>query len=220
MAERIRVYAWEFPVRLTHWVNVLSILTLSATGIYIGAPFMHAVRAEQYVMGYVRVAHFIAGYAFLMSMLIRIYWAFMGNRYASWRVWFPFSGQRFSDLMDAVKFYAFLSRRPPYAVGHTALAGLVYFVMFLVFAWQIFSGFALYGQAQPPGTLWVLLGGWLLGMMDLQSVRLLHHLGMYAIFAFVLVHVYISWWLDTVERNGVIGSIFGGYKFVTGKEWE
>ena len=65
-----------------------------------------------------------------------------------------------------------------------------------------------------------LVGGWLLGIMDLQTIRLWHHLMMYAIVAFFFVHIYISWWLDTVEKNGLMGSIFGGYKFVTGKEWE
>ncbi|HDY70958.1 MAG TPA: Ni/Fe-hydrogenase, b-type cytochrome subunit, partial [Nitrospirae bacterium] len=36
--ERKRVYAWEFPVRLTHWINVLCIIALSITGFYIGNP--------------------------------------------------------------------------------------------------------------------------------------------------------------------------------------
>ena len=36
----VRVYVWEIPVRVTHWVIVLSILILSVTGFYIGHPFM------------------------------------------------------------------------------------------------------------------------------------------------------------------------------------
>ncbi len=217
---RKRVYAWEFPVRLTHWLNVLAILTLSVTGFYIGAPFMHATGSHQYIMGTVRVIHFIAGYVLLFSLIIRIYWAFMGNRFASWRVWFPFSKQRRADLIDAVKFYSFMSRKPPYAVGHTALAGVAYLFIFLLFAFQVFSGFALYSQAKPAGALWVVLGGWMLAIFDLQILRLLHHIVMYLLAAFVFLHLYIAWWLDTAEKNGLMGSIFGGYKFVTGKEWE
>ena len=217
--ERIRVYAWEFPIRLTHWINVLCILALSVTGFYIGNPFMHAVSSKQYIMGWMRFIHFVSAYTFMLSMVVRIYWAFVGNRYASWRVWFPFTSRRFRDLMDAVKFYLFISKKPPYAVGHTALAGFTYLLVFGVFIFMIVSGFALYSLNRD-GALWTLLGGWLTGVMHLQTIRLFHHLGMYLILAFAIIHVYIGWYLDLKERNGLMGSIFSGYKFVTGKEWE
>ena len=229
---RIRKYAWEIPVRLTHWVNVLSILAFIATGIYIGNPYMHGIASNahalnpgagtpfhEYIMGWMRYVHFLAGYAFLCSFVIRIYWAFAGNEFASWRVWFPFTGKRLADLKGTIKFYLFMSKKPPYAVGHTALAGLAYLVVFSIFAFEIASGFALLSLSSA-SFLPTLVGGWLLGMMDLQTIRLWHHLMMYAIIAFFFIHIYISWWLDTVEKNGLMGSIFGGYKFVTGKEWE
>ena len=60
MEQRNRVYAWEFPIRLTHWLNVLSILTLSVTGLYIGFPFIHATSADQYIMGTIRFVPFVA----------------------------------------------------------------------------------------------------------------------------------------------------------------
>ena len=33
-------YVWEWPVRLTHWFNVIAIIVLSVTGFYIGNPFV------------------------------------------------------------------------------------------------------------------------------------------------------------------------------------
>ncbi|GBD98471.1 putative Ni/Fe-hydrogenase B-type cytochrome subunit [bacterium BMS3Abin07] len=219
MDDRKRVYAWEFPVRLTHWINVLCIILLSVTGFYIGNPFIHGVSSTGYIMGWMRFIHFVSAYTFLMSMIIRLYWAFMGNRYASWKVWFPFTKKQRTDFMDAVKFYLFIGKKPPYAVGHTALAGLTYLIVFFLFIFQIISGFALYSVAQH-GALWTVMGGWLTGVMYLQTIRLLHHLAMYLILAFVIVHVYLGWYLDVREKNGLMGSIFGGYKFVSGKEWE
>ena len=68
------------------------------------------------------------------------------------------------------------------------------------------------------GSIMMMLGGWLTGSMDLQTIRLYHHVGMYIIMAFVLIHVYIGWFLDIKERNGLMSSIFGGYKFVDSKE--
>ncbi|MDI6728564.1 MAG: cytochrome b/b6 domain-containing protein, partial [Thermodesulfovibrionales bacterium] len=62
-----RVYVWEFPVRLTHWINVLGIASLSITGYYIGNPFVHAVSTDQYIMGWMRFIHFVAAYLFAVS---------------------------------------------------------------------------------------------------------------------------------------------------------
>lgn len=217
MQQSKRVYVWELPVRLTHWINTVCIVAFSITGLYIGNPFMHALSADQYIMGWMRFIHFIAGYAFLMSMIIRIYWSFMGNEHANWRVLFPFSAERWRDLIGGLKFYALLSKKAPFAIGHTATAGLTYLIVFLIFGFEIVSGFALY-SVNHSGLLWTLLGGWLTGLLHLQTIRLYHHLAMYVIFAFVLVHIYIAWWLDSVEKNGLMFSIFGGYKFISGKE--
>ena len=123
------------------------------------------------------------------------------------------------DFGDAMKFYTFMSKKPPYAVGHTATAGLAYLFVFLLFAFQIVTGFALL-SVSAPGAIKTLLGGWLLGAMDLQTIRLFHHLVTYLMIAFFLVHIYISAWLDSAEKNGLMSSIFSGYKFVSGKEWE
>ena len=37
-----RVYVWELPVRLTHWLNFLTIIVLCFTGYYISRPFIDA----------------------------------------------------------------------------------------------------------------------------------------------------------------------------------
>ncbi|MGB8445479.1 MAG: cytochrome b/b6 domain-containing protein, partial [Pseudolabrys sp.] len=51
-----KVYVWELPVRLTHWLLFFSILVLSATGYYIGHPFISVPGAatDHFVMGAVR----------------------------------------------------------------------------------------------------------------------------------------------------------------------
>jgi Ni/Fe-hydrogenase 1 B-type cytochrome subunit len=217
---RIRVYAWEFPVRFTHWINVLCILAFCITGYYIGSPFLYALSTKQYIMGWMRFIHFLAGYALLLSMIIRIYWMFAGNKYASWRVLFPFTHRQREDFMGGLKFYLFLNKKPPYAVGHSAVAGVTYIFVFILFIFEIASGFALYSQSHLHSFTMTILGGWLLGFMDVQTIRLWHHMVMWFLAAFTLIHVYIAWYLDIAEKNGVMSSIFGGYKFVTGKEWE
>ncbi len=218
--QRLRVYVWEFPVRFFHWINFLSILTLSATGLYIGNPFIHAYSADQYIMGWARFIHFTAAYVFVMNLFIRIYWAFVGNGCAGWKVFFPFSARRLRDMGRAVKFYLFIDKEPPHSVGHPALAALTYLVLFLLFCFQIVSGFALYATEHEGGFIWTLLGGWLLDLMHLPTIRLFHHLNMYIILILAAVHLYTTWYQDGVEKNGLMGSIFRGYKFTDGKECE
>lgn len=215
--ERLRIYVWEFPVRFTHWVNVLCILILSVTGFYIGNPFIHAYSSKQYIMGWMRLIHFITAYVFMMSVIIRIYWALMGNRYASFREWFPFSAKRFGALVNTLKFHLFIRKEPPHAIGHNELAAFNYLLLFMIFIFQILSGFALY-SVNHSGIIWTVLGGWLLNILDLQTIRLYHHLLMYVILLFAAIHIYIAWYLDVVEKNGLMGSMFSGYKFVAEKE--
>lgn len=216
---RIRVYAWEFPIRFSHWINFLALCGLCYTGYYIAYPFMYALSTQQYIMGWMRFIHFVSGYLLLVGLIIRIYWSFAGNRYASWRVLIPLTGRQWHDMGEAAKFYLFMKKEPPYAVGHAPLASVAYFAVFLIFLFEILTGFALYSQGAP-GFFKTLLGGWLLAIMHVQTIRFWHHIMMYALLAFTIIHIYIGWYLDSAERNGVMGSIFGGYKFVTGKEWE
>ena len=41
---------------------------------------------------------------------------------------------------------------------------------------------------------------------------------MWLLIGFAIHHVYSAWLMDTVEKNGTISSIFGGYKFIDTKE--
>ncbi len=216
---RIRIYTWEFPVRFTHWMNFLALCFLSVTGYYIAYPFIQAVSPQQYIMGWMRFLHFVAGYILLMSMIIRIYWMFVGNRYANWRVFVPVTRQQWRDMVGCSKFYLFITRKPPYCVGHSALAAVTYLVVFLMFLFEILTGFALYAQGDR-GFFTMLLGGWLSSVMHIQTIRFWHHLFMYFLWVFAIVHIYIGWYLDSAEKNGAMGSIFGGYKFASGAEWE
>jgi len=213
-----RVYVWELPVRFTHWINFLSVLTLSVTGFYIGRPFIYALSADQYVMGWMRFIHFTAAYVLVMSIAIRIYWAFVGNKYAHWSIFNPFSRKYWKNVGRAIRYYLFISRNRPYSIGHQSLASLAYLLLLLLFIFEIISGFALYSLSHEEGVMWTILGGWLLSVMNLQIIRLLHHLVMYAIFGFVIVHVYITWFHGGMEENSLMGSMFNGYKFTIEEE--
>jgi Ni/Fe-hydrogenase 1 B-type cytochrome subunit len=218
MERRYRVCVWEFPVRLTHWVNVICIITLCITGYYIADPFVYAYSPRQYIMGTMRFIHFAVAYVFVMSIILRIYWSFVGNEYASWRAFLPFTGKNFRQMAKSIRFYLLVSKRYSHILGHSAFTGTVYLVIFLLFAAQIVTGFAIYSQTLH-GILWTIMGGWLLNFMEVSTIRLYHHLIMWVIIAFSLLHIYMAFFIDAHEQNGLMGSMFAGYKFAT-KHWE
>lgn len=77
-------YVFEAPVRIWHWLTVLCMAVLMVTGYFIGKPLPSVSGEATYLfyMGYIRLIHFSAGMVFTVVLLMRIYWAFVGNRYS------------------------------------------------------------------------------------------------------------------------------------------
>jgi len=209
------VYVWQLPVRLAHWALFFSILILAATGYYIAHPFISVPgpASAHFVMGSMRSVHLYASIVFTLAALVRIYWAFAGNRYARWSELIPVSRQRWRSFRQSALFYTFLSREPVHYLGHNALAGLSYAAIFAVYFVMMATGFALYTVYAPLGSPMQVFG-FLIPLFDgLQVARLIHDIGMWAILIFAVAHVYFPVLYSIVEHNGVFDSIFSGYKF-------
>ncbi len=216
-----RVYVWEFPVRLYHWINALCVGALVVTGYIIGRPLSIPVTAEasfSYFFGWVRFIHFVAAFVFFFNFLGRIYWGFAGNQYARWNNFLPLTPALFRrqsrEVLDVLKVDILQARVEPLeSVGHNALAGWTYFVSFLVFLFQSATGFGMYAAMSdawlPHRFAWIvpLMGG------DF-AVRQWHHMMMWFFIVFTMVHVYLVFYHDYVEGRGVISSMAGGWKFV------
>ncbi len=212
-----RWYVWEIPVRLTHWVNVAAIVVLAFTGYYIGNPWILVSSREWYgpnFMDLMRYVHTITAFVFVASLALRTYWAFVGNEWASWRGLFPFlTKEGRQSLADALKYYLFLRRKPPEVIGHNALAGLTYAVIVFLYFLQVFTGFALLGERNPEG-IWYRLTAWVFLIASDQWLRFTHHLIMWLLIAFALHHVYSAFLVDAEEGDGLLSSIFTGFKFI------
>jgi Ni/Fe-hydrogenase 1 B-type cytochrome subunit len=211
-----RVYVWELPVRLTHWVLFFSIIVLSATGYYIGHPFIQAPgpAKDHFVMGTTIVIHNYAAIFFTLATLARIYWFFVGNRYARLSEFVPLSKRRLRSLWNTFLYYSFIRHEPDDYPGHNALGAATYAIIFVVYLLMIVTGFVLYAVNASLGApirifdhLASLFGG-------LTLARLLHHVGMWIILIFAVVHIYFVLLASLIEHAGTFDSIFSGYKFV------
>jgi Ni/Fe-hydrogenase 1 B-type cytochrome subunit len=212
--DRVRLYVWQVPVRLTHWVTAACIVILSVTGGYIADPFL--IPPGGSVMTTVRLIHMLTAFTFLASGLLRTVWLLRGNRFARWSAFIPTSRFQATELFRQAGFYGFVRKEIPKVLGHNQLAATAYLILFGLLLVETVTGFALDGLlgAEPGATMF----GWVRELFGTQLVRLIHHFAMWAILAIALFHVYSCILVDHIEKNGLISSIISGFKFPTREE--
>lgn len=108
-------YVFEAPVRIWHWLTVLCMAVLMVTGYFIGKPLPSVSGEATYLfyMGYIRLIHFSAGMIFTVVLLMRIYWAFVGNRYSRELFIVPvWRKSWWQGVWYEVRWYLFLAKRP------------------------------------------------------------------------------------------------------------
>ena len=212
--DRIAVYVWQAPVRLTHWVTAICIVTLSLTGGYIADPFLIPPGGD--VMSTIRMIHIITALVFLVSGVIRTVYLLAGNRFVRWTAFIPTNRRQFTELFRQAGFYGFVRSDIPKVLGHNQLAAAAYVALFALLLVEVVTGFALDGLmgAEPGATLFA----WLRELLGPQNIRLIHHLSMWLILAIALFHVYSCVLVDHIENVGIVSSMFAGYKFPTREE--
>jgi len=213
------VYVYEVPLRLWHWINAAAIVTLCLTGYFIGSPpptMQIAEAAHQFVFGYIRFAHFSAGLILTVGFLGRMYWAIFGNHHARQLFYFPFwSGAYWSGVVHELKWYMFLNREPRKYVGHNPLAQLaMFFFITLGVSFMIVTGLALYSEGLGHGSTLYGLFGWVFDVAGGNShvVHTFHHLGMWWILIFMIIHIYVAIREDIMSRQSIVSTMISGHR--------
>lgn len=214
---QVRVYVWEWPVRISHWIIVITIISLSITGYYMHAPYVAAGGRTAYVMGTMRFVHLISAFAFLIAVLIRMYWFLFANRWARWNQYVPTTKKRLANLIAVGKYYGFMAWSPVRYIGHNPMAGAAYTVVYGMAIVEILTGFVLYSQILGSKTLSFFFG-WVPRFIDIQWIREIHFLIMFGFWMFFIHHIYTAILVSVEEENGLMDSIFSGYKFVPQQE--
>ena len=211
------VYVWQLPVRFYHWINASCIFILCISGYLIGNPLGaggHLEASESYLFGVVRFGPFLFSFIFFFNFVFRLYWGFVGNKYARWNNFIPLKKRQWQEIWCVIKVDILqIKRKNIESTGHNSLASLTYFITFLYFMVQSLTGFGMYAAMSdswfPKLFAWVvpLLGG------DLMT-RQIHHVLMWGFILFAIIHVYLVFYHDYIERRGVTSSMIGGWKFV------
>ncbi|WP_412890008.1 Ni/Fe-hydrogenase, b-type cytochrome subunit [Bacillus sp. 1P06AnD] len=210
----VKVYVWELPVRVFHWINAAAIILLMITGIYIGNPFVGANTQEEayfsYLMGWARYVHFFSAFVFTANLLIRWYWMYKGNKYATSNL---FRKVFWKEVWETTKFYLFMKNKKPHYVGHNPLAQLSYWIIMVGGSIvMILTGYYLYFEPQPESFLGKLFSWVPYIFGDSFAIRSWHHLMAWGFMVFMVAHIYLSFREDYLQRNGTMSSIFTGFK--------
>jgi Ni/Fe-hydrogenase 1 B-type cytochrome subunit len=222
-----RVYVWSLVVRFFHWTTAFSTIILIITGFIIADPPVISQNVEatnSYWFGYIRAIHLITAFILVAVVIFRIYWAFVGNRFASWKNFIPFTKEGLGNIWHVIKVDIFLMPDKDHklsniSIGHNYLAAFSYFLMTLLFFVQAATGFALMSQTSDfwftESFAWVLslFGG------DIMT-RYIHHFSTWLFMTFVVIHVYLVLYHDYVEGRGEASSMISGYKFVRAERFD
>lgn len=219
---RFPAYVWEAPVRFWHWAMVLMMVVLTVTGYLIGSPLasQSGEAIDNFLFGYIRFAHFAAGYIFTALLVYRAAWALMGNKYSREMFLVPFkvfTVAFWRDAFGVVRHYLFMVKdeEAEHHVGHNPLAMAAMFAMFLLGSvFMIVTGFALYGEGTGMGT-WAFdwFSSWLIPLFgQSQDVHTWHRLGMYYLIWFAIVHIYMATREEVTSGLTYIGSMIHGWR--------
>lgn len=210
----VKLYIWEMPVRFAHWMIVASLVVLGFTGYYIHAPFLVSITPTQYVMGTMRFIHLCAGWVLMSAFVLRVYWFFAGNIWAHWRAFVPLTKRQQDSLKTTFTYYSFFSGHPFNQAGHNALAGMAYLGIYALIGFECFTGLVLFSDVRQSPLLSFFVG-WSKHLLSEQYMRMLHYGALFGFMVFFIHHIYSAVLTAHEERNGLMESIFTGYKLVS-----
>jgi Ni/Fe-hydrogenase 1 B-type cytochrome subunit len=188
------------------------------TGYFIGKPPPSMVVGEasdQFFFGYIRFAHFVAGYVLAIGLAARVYWAFVGNHHARQIFYIPFWNARWrKEVLWEMRWYAFLEKDPKKYVGHNPLAQIAMFTfMMVLLPFMVITGFALYAEGQGGGGLADRWFGWVIPLFGSSlDVHMWHRFGMWAVAIFSVVHIYAAIREDIMSRQSMVSTMISGHR--------
>jgi Ni/Fe-hydrogenase b-type cytochrome subunit len=213
----VRTYVWEKPVRIAHWLIFFAFVSLAFTGLYIHRPFLLSGGRAAFQMARMRFVHVVSGFVLIAAFAFRIYWFFKGNFWARWSAYIPIRREQWKGMGSMLEFYLFMRFDPGHRAGHNPLAALSYFIIYLLILVEILTGLFLYSQVVGNPVLHQYIA-WLPHLIEPAYLRLIHYFLMFVFFAFIIFHVYASVLVSIEEENGLLDSIFSGWKFMPAGE--
>lgn len=223
---------WDANIRWFHWINLLCILGLIAVGVAILNGKTLGVSTEGKIL--LKTVHVWIGYVFVLNLLWRLIWAFIGGQHARWRAILP-GGHGYMDELRAY-LAALKTGRPRQYLGHNPLGRIAVTLLLFLLVTQAVTGLVLAGTDlfYPPIGSWI--AAWIAGsgvdpatlmpyaketydMVAYEAMRAfrkpfitVHYYGFYVLLAVILIHVLAVVMTELREGGNLISAMFSGKK--------
>ena len=213
--EWVRINIWSATLRFQHWANMALIVIMSMSGYYIMNPFFGPAAETGhdvgYLMGWVRLIHYVSAYLWLGLGFSRLVLSFTANdRQLRWRSLWPLNSREdVKGLWGTIQYYLFLKKEGPLYLAHNPLQQFAYTGIYVMCLIQMLSGIVLYGLYNQTDWFWVIVA-YPMHWMGVSTIRMIHALIMFVLWSFVIVHVYLATRADALERHGGVSSMVNG----------
>ena len=213
--EWVRINIWSATLRFQHWANMALIVIMSMSGYYIMNPFFGPAAETGhdvgYLMGWVRLIHYVSAYLWLGLGFSRFVLSFTAkDRQLRWRSLWPLNSREdVKGLWGTIQYYLFLKKEGPLYLAHNPLQQFAYTGIYVMCLIQMLSGIVLYGLYNQTDWFWVIVA-YPMHWMGVSTIRMIHALIMFVLWSFVIVHVYLATRADALERHGGVSSMVNG----------
>ena len=213
--EWVRINIWSATLRFQHWANMALIVIMSMSGYYIMNPFFGPAAETGpdvgYLMGWVRLIHYVSAYLWLGLGFSRLVLSFTAkDRQLRWRSLWPLNSREdVKGLWGTIQYYLFLKKEGPLYLAHNPLQQFAYTGIYVMCLIQMLSGIVLYGLYNQTDWFWVIVA-YPMHWVGVSTIRMIHALIMFVLWSFVIVHVYLATRADALERHGGVSSMVNG----------
>lgn len=223
---------WDRSTRWFHWINVLTVLALTAIGLVILNSKALGVTDDGKIL--LKTWHVYIGYVFALNLCWRLIWGFIGGPYSRWRAVLPF-GESYKKQRQAF-FRGLKTGKSAGFKGHNPLGRIMVMALLILLTLQMITGLVLagtdvykppFGQqfkawvAESPDTMGLVKPYSELGvdkaaykeMRDFRApFKEIHEINFFMLAFLSVLHIAGVVFAELRERNGLITAMFTGRK--------
>ena len=175
---------------ITHWINLISMISLACSGFYIHYPLFGGF------MGVARGMHFFFMYVLIINLLLRIVLAFfvksatvLGSREVDTDIknWLPQKAN--SHQFGAwIKYYTFFKKDHPLGAKYGVLQKASYLLTVPLTLLMAYTGFCIYAPVMD----WSFFQAGIQWVNGPMNMRIIHYFIMWVFILFTAVHAYLA----------------------------
>ncbi len=226
---------WDAPTRLFHWVNFVSVVLLILVGtLMLYKKDLGIVSLDAKIA--IKELHVVIGYVFVLNLMIRLVWGFIGNRFARWRAILPGAG--FGNTVSAY-IASIKCGEPQQFLGHNPLGRLAVIFLILLLMSQATTGLIRAGtdvyyppfgsmfaaQVAADGVDPATIKPYDKTATDATKYKALkdfkhiygeiHYYTFFVLLAMILLHIFAVVRAEITEGGGLVSAMFSGRKILS-----